>query len=510
MLAALARLALPTWARHTAPPTRSGEIRAAQQRIRRRLVHLLAPRAIGAQLGLPGVAAAADQDEAFRHLPVTEYADYQALIERTGAGESGLLFPGRAKALAQTSGTTRDANAGERFIPQSSRLLRHHRRGGAAALARALGATRTKVLAGRLMMVGGSTSLDTRRAVPMGDLSGIAAARLPAWIRHRHEPGPEVSGIPDWQTRLEAITARCARRPISLVAGIPSWMLVVFERIARARGVARLGEAWPQLELLIHGGHGIEPFVEPLRSHLSDDTWMMEVYPASEAFIAIGARPWRLGEGAPPPLELLSDHGAYLEFLPEGAPGEAAVGAERLEAGGIYRLLVTTPGGLVRYQVGDLVRAEGPGLVRVAGRVKARISVFGEHVEGFELARALASASASEEAAVANYHVAPVLPSASEPRGAHEWLIEFSKAPLDLGRFAAAIDRHLRSNVLDYDAHRQGDGQLLPPRVRALPAGSFAAFLATRGKMDAQRKIPQAWPDRSIADQLLSNKDNGA
>jgi hypothetical protein len=277
----------------------------------------------------------------------------------------------------------------------------------------------------------------------------------------------------------------------------------VFERIARARGVERVSEAWPQLELLIHGGHGIEPFVAPLRAHLPDATWMMEVYPASEAFIGIGARPWRLGEGEPPPLQLLSDHGVYLEFLAEGADGAQAVGADRLEAGGIYRVLLTTPGGLVRYQLGDLVRAEGPGLVRVAGRIKARLSVFGEHVEGFELARALAAACATERATVAHYHVAPILPTASEPRGAHEWLIAFSRPPGDLARFAAAIDAHLTAEVLDYAAHRHGDGQLLAPRVRALPPERFTSFLAARGKMDAQRKIPQAWPDRSIAEQLL-------
>lgn len=504
MLATLARIAVPTWEHHTRPPTHPAEILAAQTRIRRRLLRLLAPCAIGRQLGLRGVETHDDPDSAFRQLPITQYQDYAALIEATGNGGRDLLFPGSAVALAQTSGTTRDAQSGERFIPQSTRLLRHHRRGGAAALARALGATGTRLLAGRLLMVGGSTALDQRRPIPMGDLSGIAAARLPAWIRHRYEPGPAIAGIPSWEERLERMAQRLTHRRISLVAGIPSWLLVVFDRICRARGVERIHQAWPDLDLIVHGGTAIDPFLAPLGTHLHASTWMMEVYPASEAFIAIGSRPWRLGEGVPPPLELLSDHGVYLEFVPEGADGTRAVGAAALERGGIYRVLVTTPGGLVRYQIGDLVRAEGPGQIRVAGRIKARISVFGEHVEGFELARALSEVAGAHQAQVQHYHVAPILPTATEARGAHEWLIECGGPPPDPVRFAHDLDVALRRAVIDYDAHRAGDVQLLAPTVTWLPPGTMERYLRAQGRMDAQRKIPQAWSDRSVADGILA------
>jgi hypothetical protein len=505
MLAALARLALPAWVRATAPPRSAAAIAEAQAGIRARLVARGAKRAVGRRMRLPLVAASSDPARAFRRLvPITEYADYADLIERTADGERGLLFPGRALALAQTSGTTRAADSGERWIPQAAALLRHHRRGGATALARALQEAGPELLDGRLLMLGGSTRLDHARAVPSGDLSGIAASRVPAWLCSRQEPPQTIAALPNWDTRLAAIVARCAGMDVRLLAGIPSWMLVLLREIAQQRGVSRADRAWPGLRMVIHGGHAIEPMVEALRGHLADDQGMLEVYPASEAFIAVGERTWRLGEGAPPPLELLTDHGVYLEFCPEGGDGADAVGAEALEPGGVYRVLVTTPGGLVRYQIGDLVRAEGPGRVRFAGRIRARISVFGEHVEGIELARAIAGASTDRAAAVAHYHVAPILPTIAEPRGAHQWLIEFERAPDDLGAFAAALDGHLRRQVLDYDAHRRDDGQLLPPSVVALPRGCFAAYLASRGRCDAQRKVPQAWPDRTIADHLLA------
>jgi hypothetical protein len=251
---------------------------------------------------------------------------------------------------------------------------------------------------------------------------------------------------------------------------------------------------------MIHGGHAVEPFIPTLLRHLDGGVLMQEVYPASEAFIAIGSAPWRLGDGIPAPLELLTDHGVVLEFATDD---DRIVGAHELSAGGIYRVLVTTPAGLLRYQVGDLVRAEGPGRVRFAGRVATRLSVFGEHVEGFALAAALQAASSATKAEVSHYHVAPILPVAGESRGAHEWWIEFAAPPNDAAIFTSIIDRTLCRDVLDYAAHRDG-GQLLPPRLRPVAHGTFHAYLAAKGHLGGQHKVPQAWPDRTIADQLAS------
>ncbi len=339
--------------------------------------------------------------------------------------------------------------------------------------------------------------------MPAGDLSGICAARLPRWIADRYEPGVDVARIGDLALRLDAITQRCAGRDIRVASGIPSWLLVLFRAVRERAGVARVAQAWPGLRGIVHGGHAIEPFIAPLAEQLPPETAMMEVYPASECFIAVGAATWRLGNGVPADLELLTRHGAFLEFLP--LDGSAAVGAEAIEAGGVYSVLVTTPGGLARYQVGDLVLGRGPGRIRFAGRVRARISVFGEHVEGYHLADAIAHAATATDAIVAHYHVAPLMPSVVDPRSRHEWLVEFARRPVDLGAFAEHIDDRLRQRVFDYAAHREGDLQLLRPLCRALPGGAFDAYLAKSGRRDVQRKVPQAWPDRSIADVLLAS-----
>lgn len=484
--------AIPLWARFSAPPRTPATIAAAQERILVRIIRRLAPTALGRRFALAGMTA-----EAFRaQIPILQYADLEAEVRRIVAGEADVLFPGRPSALAQTSGTTRDAQSSERYIPQTSALLRHHRRGGAAALARVL-TVAPDVLRGRMLLLGGCTALDTSGKVPVGDLSGICAAALPGWIAGAYEPGQAISAEPNWERRLDLMAARLATADVRLASGIPAWLLMLFERLASHSGKP-VSALWPRLRSVIHGGHAVEPFISTLRTHLDGGTLMQEVYPASEAFIAIGQQPWRLGDGEPAPLELLTSHGVVLEFADDAG---VIHGAHQLAAGGVYRVLVTTPAGLLRYQVGDLIRAVSPGVVRFAGRIKTRISVFGEHVEGDALAAALSHATTATGAAVAHYHVAPVLPSPSQPKGAHEWLVEFAVLPRDQAAFTSALDRHLCASVLDYAAHRDG-GQLMAPVLRSLPTGTFHAYLAAKGHLGGQHKVPQAWPDRTIADTL--------
>ena len=473
---------------------------ACQAGILRHLLLNLGPLPVGRAFGVDQLGPDATAAAFRAQVPVTRYADYEALFARVARGEADVLFPGVAAALAQTSGTTSSAAAGERFIPQSEGLLEHHLAGGSESLARLLSASGLRLMAGKLMMLGGSTGLTPNpQGVPFGDLSGIIADRVPIWLRPWHEPGGGIAFEANWPRKLARITARCARQDIRLVSGIPAWMLMLFAHLEAARGLP-LHQLWPGLRGCIHGGHAIEPFITRLQSHLRPETMMVEVYPASEAFIAVG-RPWRLGDAAPAALDLLTNHGVFLEFLPEGAPDDTAVGAGELAPGQVYRVLLTTPAGLLRYELGDLVRAEGPGQVRFAGRIKTRISVFGEHVEGHCLAEALAGACTDTGATVANYHVAPVLPGPQDARGRHEWWVEFAHGPTDPAAFTSAIDTRLKLAVMDYAAHRDG-GQLLAPSLVDLPPGTFDRYLAAKGKLGGQHKIPQAWPDRTIADDL--------
>lgn len=477
----------------------------AQARILARLVAQTARLPIGKAFGLARLPRDHRLVDAFRQqIRETTYADHAPFIERVARGESDVMFRGRAVALAQTSGTTSSEASGERYIPQNTPLLRHHQRGGSAAFARLLRATGSSLFDGQLLMLGGSTSLTPNaHGIPVGDLSGIVSARIPAWLRPLYEPGIDVALESDWERKLERIVERCGERDVRLISGIPAWCLMLFQRLCRRRDLSRVRVAWPNLGGFIHGGHAITPFLPSLREHLSPDACLMEVYPASEAFIAIGSRPWRLDETQAPPLDLLGDHGVYLEFAPQD--GGETVGAEGLVDGCIYRLLITTPAGLIRYQIGDLVEGMGSGRIRVAGRIKTRISVFGEHVEGLHLDGALSAACHATHSEVTAYHVAPFIPGrhADGASGGHEWLVEFNRAPTSPDRFTEVIDHHLRRQVMDYDAHRAGR-QLVAPRLTILPPGTFHRCLAKQGRLGGQHKMPQAWKDRTIAERLLA------
>ena len=486
-------------------PSGREAIREAQSRTLRRILHDLSSTECGRQAGLGELAKLppSELSAAFRELPLRRYSDLAQAIHRCERGERDVMFPGRAVALAQTSGTTSAEGSGERYIPQNAALLAHHSRGGAAALARLIGCSGPEVAGGRMLMLGGSTRLSRNGSgIPSGDLSGIAASRIPWFLQPLYEPGRKLALESDWNEKVRGIARRLSRSDVRLITGIPSWCQVLFEEVCRQRGVERLSEAWPGLRAFVHGGVAIDPYVPLLSGQLREDTWMMEVYPSSEAFLAVGSRPWRLGEGRAPDLELLADHGVYLEFLPEEEDGRAdrAVGAHDLEPGGVYRVLVTTPGGLVRYELGDLIEGRGPGLVRFAGRIRTRISVFGEHVEAARLAEALSEACRATDSVVREWHVAPVLPTAGDPRGRHEWWVEFVRPPADAGRFESVLDEVLRRSVLDYEAHRTGDVQLLAPRLVVVPEGTFVRALSARGRLGGQNKVPSAWNDRTWAD----------
>jgi len=487
-------------------PRSPGAMRAAQDRIRARLVAELAPLPVGHERGLSSLPRDAGLREAFvNRVPLSGYADLEPLITRVARGEPDVMFPGRACALALTSGTTAAGRSGERHIPQSSGLLDHHAAGGAVALARLAAWTGAGLDGGRMLFMGGSTELRANpHGIPTGDLSGIVVSRIPRLLARLYEPGREIALIGDWERKLAAMTERLAGADLRLAGGIGSWLLALFAAVCARRGVARARDAWPRLAGVIHGGHALEPLLTQFQHHLEPGTWMQEVYPASEAFIAVGQQPWRLGDGRTAPLELLCDAGVLLEFSPlDDQRPEACVGPEAIEQGRVYRVVVTTPGGLVRWLVGDLVRGVGPGLVRFAGRTATRISVFGEHVEGDLLAQALAGACLATGARIRHSHVAPVLPAPGAQRGAHEWLVEAEAGcVIDASALAAAIDARLRAECADYDAHRAV--QLEVPRITLLPEGTFERWLASKGKLGGQHKVPQAWSDRTHAEALLS------
>ena len=503
-------------ARTAAKLRRTGTAVPAQEKT---LTGLLARLAVTEQGRNHGLGRGQSYAEFARRLPLRTYEQFLPAIERMKRGEPDVLWPGRCSFFAVTSGTTAGPT---KYLPITEDMLRHFRTAGLASLffytARV---GHAGIFRGRHLFLGGSTllaPLPEATAAPAygGDLCGIAALNLPGWVeRHFFEPGNAIAQIADWSAKIDAIARQTCRRDITLLAGIPSWLLMLAAAVMdrATNGKARpthLQEVWPNLECLVHGGVPIAPFADELRLACGSGVNFHEVYPASEAFIA--AQDGESSQG----LRLITAAGVFYEFLPLRDYDEARLadlGPKVVPLAGIktgidYVLLLTTPAGLTRYVIGDVVRftsTEPPRLIYV-GRTKLQLSAFGEHVIEKELTDSLLAVCQQQGWTIVNFHVAPVFMNTltGQSRGRHEWWIELRPGTVTTPTgplLAEGLDLELQRLNEDYAAKRQGGG-LDAPTVRLVMPGVFEQWQRSRGKWGGQNKMPRCRSDREIADEL--------
>lgn len=489
---------------------------AAQRRhaavLRRVMAATVYGRAHGIEAGM--------NDRAWRErVPLRTYEGFALYIERMKRGEEGVLWPGRCSFFAVSAGTTEER---AKHLPVTDAMLGHFRRAGMDAWLYYAARAGSSVFRGRHLFLGGATTLSSLaeaggRPAFAGDLSGIAALNLPSWAeKNFYEPGSAIAQLDDWSAKIAAIARRCSDRDIRLLAGLPGWIpalaAAVLEECGRRTGrrVRTLREAWPGFECLVHGGEPLGPFAAELRAVCGAGVNFHEVYPASEGFIAAQDAEAEAG------LRLMVDAGIYYEFLPLADYDEsrlAQLGAralplEDVRSGVDYVLIVTTPAGLSRYVIGDVVRfvsTEPPRLV-YAGRTKLRLSVSGERVLEKDLTDALRTVCARRGWRVVNFHVAPIFCSAltGARRGSYEWWVELhvgSEVNPTGTVLAPMLDAELRRLNEDYEARRRGGG-LLSPTVRLVMPGVFEQWQRANGKWGGQYKMPRCQGDRRIADEL--------
>jgi len=496
---------------------RSGTGHAGQHAVFGKLVRNLAASKCGRA---DGIKAGTSYEEFRQRVPLRTYEAFAPFIERIKRGERDVLWPGGCGYFAVSSGTTAGRT---KYLPVTPALLAHFRRAGMDSLLYYAARTgRTDVFRGRHLFLGGSSVLTPlpERAdgepAYAGDLSGITARDMPRWAeRVLYEPGREIAQMDDWPAKIAAIAERTWQRDITLLAGIPSWVLVLAEALrSRAaqggRSIGHLQELWPNLQCLVHGGVPVAPFAGELRAALGPSVAFHEVYPASEGFIAAQ------DAGETTGLRLMTDAGLFFEFLPFdlfSEPDLANLGTrvvplEDVKAGVDYVLLLTTPAGLCRYVIGDVVRfttTDVPRLVYV-GRTRLQLSAFGEHVIERELTEGLAAVAQTHGWQVADFHVAPffVETAAGVRRGRHEWWLELRGAEGDRAAgetIAAELDRELMRRNDDYEAKRRGGG-LDAPLVRFVAKGTFERWLRASGRWGGQHKTPRCRSDRVVAREL--------
>jgi hypothetical protein len=409
--------------------------------------------------------------------------------------------------FANSSGTT---GAATKRIPVSRAMVAANRRAALDVLAfHIANRPSSRLMAGRNLILGGSTALEPLAAgIAAGDLSGIAAAEVPLWARPWTAPSRDIALLGDWERKMAAIAPASLRQTITGIHGTPSWMLLFFERVAALRGAASLAACYPRLELVVHGGVGFAPYRERFAHWLAGSgAETREVYAASEGFFAIADR----GDGDG--MRLVLDNGIFYEFVRPDDLGSANPDRRWIadvEPGVEYALVVTSNAGLWSYVVGDTVTLieRAPPRLLVTGRTSWSLSIVGEHLIGQELDAAIAAAARAAGADVADYVAAALMPAAADQRAGHLFVVELAAGrAADAEAFARALDADLRARNEDYAAHRSGDVGMRPPAVRFAPAGSFADWMASRGKLGGQNKVPRVITDPALLAGLLDFVD---
>ena len=415
-------------------------------------------------------------------------------------------WPGTVPYFALTSGTTTGVT---KYIPCTHAILRSNSRAAQDILVHhLLNRPRSRILDGKSFMLGGSTDLhEEAPGIHSGDLSGIIANEIPLWARSHAFPPRDLALLEDWEKKIDRIAPLSLQEDIRAISGTPSWLLLFFEKLAGLAPQARnrIVDFYPRLELLVHGGVDFRPYERRFRELLDGShAELREVYPASEAFVAIADR--GQGEG----LRMIVDHGVFYEFVPTEdlkAPAPTRHWLANVEPGVDYALVLSTCAGAWSYILGDTVRfiEVDPPRLLVTGRISYVLSAFGEHLIASEIEEAVAVAADAIDAAVADYCVAPVFPTGAGAKGGHHYMIEFAReqpAAERIEAFRDALDDRLRELNADFQAHRAEDYGLRPPDVEAVAPGTFAAWQKSRGQLGGQHKVPRIINDAGLFDSL--------
>lgn len=469
-----------------------------QDEVLRQLMDFSKDTMIGKQYGFQDLP----KYEEFRsRVPIVTYEEIAPLIERTRRGEQNLFWPTTIKWFAKSSGTT---NAKSKFIPVSTEALEDcHYKSGKDLLCLYLNNNEdSQLFTGKSLRLGGSKELYKDNDSFFGDLSAILIDNMPLWAEFSSTPSNKVSLMSEWESKLKAIIHESTQENVTSLAGVPSWMLVLLNNVLQDAGKDNLFQVWENLEVYFHGGVSFVPYKEQYQNLLPRKNFKYyEIYNASEGFFAIQDR------NNANDLLLMLDYGIFYEFIPMdtyNTPEQKAIPLWEVELKTNYAIIITTNSGLWRYKIGDTVRftSINPYRIRITGRTKHFINVFGEELIIENAEEALKRICNKTGAEIKDYTAAPIFMSGRD-KGAHEWIIEFRKAPEDLNYFTEVLDNALKSLNSDYEAKRYNNITLKMPVVHAARENLFYDWLKSKNKLGGQHKIPRLSNKRDYIEELL-------
>lgn len=435
-------------------------------------------------------------------VPISSYEDIQDDIERARKGESNIFWPKPIKWFAKSSGTT---NSKSKFIPVSMDSLEDcHYAASKDLLCMYLNNNEeSQLFTGKSLRLGGSKELYKENGTAFGDLSAILIDNMPFWAEFSSTPSNKVSLLSEWETKMAAIVDETIEDNVTSLAGVPSWMLVLLNNILDKTGKNSIFDVWPNLEVYFHGGVSFNPYIEQYRAILPKKEFKYyEIYNASEGFFAIQDQNYS-GD-----LLLMLDYGIFYEFIPMntyGTKDEKVIPLSDVELNKNYAVIITTNAGLWRYKIGDTIRfvSISPYRIKVSGRTKHHINVFGEELIIENAEDALKKVCKRTQAEIKDYTAAPIFMEGKE-KGAHEWLIEFKTPPKDINYFSELFDNALKSLNSDYEAKRYNNMTLNKPKINVARENLFYDWLKKNNKLGGQHKVPRLSNTRQYIDELLS------
>ena len=450
-----------------------------------------------------GFAYVSSYEDFAKTSDVNTYEELKLAIDRMRQGESDILWPGKVRWYAKSSGTTNDKS---KFIPVSKDGLKDtHYAGGRDAVTWYLrNNPQSRIFDGKALILGGShvPNYNTKNSL-VGDLSAILIENINPLVNLVRVPKKSIALLSDFEVKRNLIAQEAIKQNITNLSGVPSWMLSVMTRVLEISGKDNLVDVWPNLEMFFHGGVAFTPYREQYKRLIpSDQMHYMETYNASEGFFGVQDDPTN------PSMSLMVDYGVFFEFIPMDEienPNPKVVPLWGVETGKNYAVVISTSSGLWRYMIGDTVRftSTNPYKFLITGRTKFFINAFGEELIVDNAEVGLAEACKQTGAEVLEYTAAPVFMD-TEGKCRHQWLIEFSRMPNDLVAFSQILDKTLQTVNSDYEAKRYKDITLQTLEIVVARQGLFHDWLASKGKLGGQHKVPRLSNNRNNIDEMLA------
>ncbi len=450
-------------------------------------------------------ASIRNYDDFVKKVPIKDYEGIKPYIDKTMRGAQNVLWNTDIEWFAKSSGTT---SSRSKYIPVTTESLEEcHYKGGKDMLSLYVANyPDSKLFAGKSLTIGGTLEknpLNPQGTARAGDISAVIMQNLPIWAQFVRTPSLETALMSEWEAKIEKMARETMNEDVTCIAGVPTWTIVLLQRILEIKKAKHILEVWPNLEIFFHGAVAFGPYRSLFKELIpSEKMRYMETYNASEGFFGLQ------DQKDSDELLLLLDYGIFYEFIPMEdwlSENPKVIPLWEVEEEVNYAMVISTNGGLWRYKIGDTLKftSTKPYRFRISGRTKHFLNAFGEEVIVENAEKAIQYAAEHTEATIANFTAAPIYFENSSAKGTHEWVIEFQKAPSDKAKFDSLLDEHLREINSDYDAKRYKDLALVAPIIHHAPSGLFEKWMGKREKLGGQHKVPRLSNSREYVEEIL-------